>query len=206
MNKLALFALLALSCSAFATTAGSGSAPAPTRAAATKAPAAKAAPKTTAKKLSAAEAAVIEKFVSLQDAAISTFLSLGDTLEGVKNKKTADAAAPTVKEAGEKLADIITQVEALGDPSEAAQQAIMSRLANVSEKNEIAEQVMVPLLTLMMQNPPCYGSEALHTEITNLLANLQGAAGIEEEEVEEGITPLQEPDAEEQQPESEPQS
>ncbi len=190
MNKLALFALLAISCSAFATTAGASGA------AAAKTPAAKAAPKTVAKKVSAAEAAVIEKFVALQDAAISTFLSLGDTLESVKDEKSADAAAPTVKAAGEKLADIITKVEALGDPSEAAQQAIMSRLANISEKNEIAEQVMVPLLTLMMQNPPCYGSEALHTEITNLLANLQGAAGIDEA-AEEGISPLQEPDADE---------
>ncbi len=125
-------------------------------------------------------------------------MELGETLRGVKDKEKADAAAPTVKMAGEQLCTIIASVEALGEPSEAAQQAIMARVANVAEKNEIVEQVMVPLLTLMMQEPPCYGSEALQTELSNLLANLQGAAGIDEEG-EEGveIVPLQEPDSDE---------
>ncbi len=153
-----------------------------------------------ARTASAAEAATVEKFVSLQDAAIATFLELGGTLRGVKDRESADEAAPAVKMAGEQLYTIISAVEALGEPSEAAQQAIMARVANVAEKNEIVEQVMLPLLTLMMQQPPCYGSEALQVELTNLLANLQGAAGMEETDEAQGPAPLQEPDADEQQP------
>ncbi len=200
MNKLALVAALALVCTPLATaktdTQTTAPAAAPKAASTRTASSGNTTGKAAAKKASAAEAAVIEQFVALQDAAISTFLQLGDTLHGVKDKDSADAAAPTVREAGEKLAGIITQVEALGEPSEAAQQAIMSRLANVSEKNEITEQVMVPLLTLMMQNPPCHGSQSLHTELTNLLVNLQGAGGVDAEDEEESA-PLQEPDADE---------
>ncbi len=151
------------------------------------------------KKLTAAEAAVIEKFVNLQDAAIATFLELGDTLEGVTDKESADAAAPTVKMAGEQLYTITAAVEALGNPSEGAQQAIMSRMANVAEKQRIEEAVMEPMLTLMMQEPPCYGSEALYVALDGLLANLQGAAGLDDEEVDAHADAaiLQEPDSDE---------
>ncbi len=196
MNKTALAAVIILACSPLAH-AKEGNAP---KQSAAPAASAKAAPGKTARKASSAEAATIEKFVSLQDAAIATFLELADTLKGVKNQTSAEAAAPTVKMAGEQLYTIISAVEALGEPSEAAQQAIMARVANVAEKNRIVEEVMLPLLTLMMQEPPCYGSETLQTELTNLLVNLQGAAGIEDGEAEPP-TPLAEPDAEEQQPE-----
>ncbi len=146
-----------------------------------------------------AEEALVNKFVDLQDAAIKTFLELGGTLRGVKDKASADAAAPTVKMAGEQLCTIISAVEALGEPSEAAQQAIMARVANVAEKNEIVEQVMLPMLSLMMQEPPCHGSDSLQTELTNLLTNLQGAAGMEDADEGEDIefVPLMEPDADE---------
>ncbi len=142
------------------------------------------------------ESSVVEQFVNLQDAAIATFLELGETLQGVKDKESADAAAPAVKMASEQLHTIITAVEELGEPTEAAQQAIMARIANVTEKNEIVERAMIPLLTLMMQNPPCMGSEELMTELGNLLSGLQGASGIEDEELEE-TAPLKEPDADE---------
>ncbi len=193
MNKSLLAAVLILSCAPLAPAKEASGVKSPAPSAAATSPA-----KT--KKMSATEAATIEKFVALQDAAISTFLELGDTLRSVTDKESADAAAPTIKMAGEQLCTIITAVEALGEPSEAAQQAIMARIANVAEKNEIMEQVMVPMLTLMMQAPPCYGSEALQTELTNLLANLQGAAGIEEEEGDEednAPATLREPDADE---------
>ncbi len=157
------------------------------------APAPAAAP---AKQVPAAESADVEQFVNLQDAAIATFLELGETLQDVKDKESADAAAASVKLASEQLRTIITAVEALGDPSEAVQQAIMARIANVAEKNEIVERAMVPLLTLMMQNPPCMGSEALMTELGNLLSDLQGASGIEEDELED-TAPLKEPHADE---------
>ncbi len=204
MNKSLLTATLLLTCSSLAGATEKASAPpspASTPAAAAPArPSAARAGQSKARKTSPAEAAVIDKFVSLQDAAIATFLELGDTLQSVKDKESADAAAPTVKMAGEQLYTIITAVEALGEPSEAAQQAIMSRVANVAEKNRIEEQVMLPLLTLMMQEPPCYGSEPLQTELTNLLANLQGAAGLQDEDVEEmeSAMPLQEPDSDEE--------
>ncbi len=191
MNKIALLSLLSLSTVLVAQATEGDRAQQPTPATTTAKitpPKAKKAP---------AEAALVEKFVNLQDAAIATFLELGDTLRGVKDKEGADAAAPAVRIAGEQLYTIISAVEALGDPSEAAQQAIMARVANVAEKNRIVEQVLVPLLTLMMQEPPCYGSEALQLELSNLLANLQGAAGVEEGEPDTP-TPLQEPDADEQ--------
>ncbi len=198
MKKTAIVLTLALTCCSFAL-AKEGTAAAAKAAPTAKATATSKAASAKARKAAAAETAVVEQFINLQDAAIATFLELGDTLQGVRDKKSADAAAPTVKMAGEQLYTIISAVEALGDPSEAAQQAIMARIANVAEKNEIVEQVMVPMLTLMMQQPPCYGSEALQTELSNLLANLQGAAGIEEDEVEEveANLPLQEPDADE---------
>ncbi len=202
MNKIAL--ALTLVCLPLAAAADSKpTTTAPVKAKATTAKSAKtqAATKSIGKsrRISAAEAAVIDKFVRLQDAAIATFLELGDTLAGVKDKESADAAAPTVRLAGEQLCTIISAVEALGEPSEATQQAIMSRVANVAEKKRIAEEVMEPMLTLMMQEPPCFGSEALHTEIVGLLANLQGAAGLDDEEVEEHADAaiLQEPDADE---------
>ncbi len=199
MNKLSFAAALALACSplvsAHADTPLTPPATPPKAAAARPAAPAKAAAKAPAKKVSPAEAALIEQFVALQDAAISNFLSLGTTLKGVKDKQSADQAAPTVRAAGEKLADIIARVEALGTPSEAAQQAIMSRMANLAERKRIEEEVMLPLVLLREMEPPCYGSETLYTEITNLIINLQGAAGIEEGE--DDPAPLQEPDADE---------
>ncbi len=190
MKNTLIIAAMALTCISFADTSEKKTTTPP---ATTKATAA------ATKKANAAEAALIKKFVSLQDAAIETFLELGDTLASVKDKESADAAAPTVKMAGEQLCTIISAVEALGEPSEAVQQAIMSRAANVAEKNSMTKEVMLPMLTLMMQEPPCYGSEALQTELTQLLSRLQGAAGMDEEEVEEATSSsrLREPDADE---------
>ncbi len=200
MTKTVLAAALALTCATLAHATGANAAKPTSADSAKAATSGKAAPAAT-KKISAAEAAeaaVVEQFVSLQDAAIATFLELGDTLQGVTDKASADEAAPVVKVAGEQLCTIISAVEALGEPSEAAQRAIMTRIANVAEKDRIVEQVMVPLLTLMMQEPPCYGSDALQTELTDLLANLQGAAGVDDEEGEgPEVAPLREPDADE---------
>ncbi len=193
MNKLSLLALLAIASTPLSLAKESGIVKPSVTPAAT-APTATA--RTSTKKASEAEAAVVEQFVHLQDAAITSFLELGDTLREVKDEESANAAVPAVNAAGTKLCDIISQVQSLGEPSEAAQQAIMARVANVAEKNEIIEQVMVPLLTLMMQNPPCYGSNALYDEISLLLENLQGAAGVEEADDNE-VAPLQEPDADE---------
>ncbi len=198
MKKTSFAALLALACAplaqatADAIATGSTNPPAPT----SKTTTTKTVVRTTGK--TAAETALVEQFVALQDKAIATFLELGETLRGVKNQQSADAAAPTVKQAGENLFNIISKVEALGEPSKAAQQAIMARVANEAEKTRIVEQVMVPLLTLMMQNPPCYGSDSLNSELNNLLTNLQGAAGLDEDEADEDIpAPLQEPDGDE---------
>ncbi len=199
MKKTLLTMLLACSlCAQASELPPANQAPTPTPAAGAKTSSAKAVP-ARSKEADAAEAAVVEQFISLQDAAIATFLELGDTLQGVTDRKSADEAAPTVKMASEQLCTIINAVEALGAPSEAAEQAIMARVANVSEKNEVVEQVMLPLLTLMMQEPPCYGSESLLTELSNLLTSLQGAAGVDEEDVQEaedGVD-LREPDADE---------
>ncbi len=201
MNKTVLAAALALATPALSLATGTNTDKQPAAAAAPAATT-KAAPArtgTTKGKKAAAEEALVNKYVDLQDAAIKTFLELGSTLRGVKDKKSADTAAPTVKLAGDQLCLIIRQVESLGEPSEAAQQAIMARVANVAEKNQIVEQVMVPMLTLMMQEPPCHGSDSLHSALSDLLANLQGSAEAveEEEEAEIEVIPLQEPDGDE---------
>ncbi len=171
--------------------------PAPARAATAKPAAKPAKPMSAAAK---AEAATIEKFVALQDAAITCFKELGVTLEGVTDETSADAAAPAVRVLSEQLCSVIARAEALGEPSVAVKQAIMARMADKTEQEELANQVMMPLLDLMMQEPPCYGSDALHDELMAMLVNLQGAAGMEEDddaEGTEGSAPLQEPDADE---------
>ncbi len=209
MKSHLLMTAIALACTPFVqakNSNGSTTAPESTTAAAPSKPAssvvskARAAAKaaTRAKSISAEEAATIDKYATLQDAAITNLLKLGKTLKGVKDTVSADAAAPTIKQAGENLYNIISEVEALGEPSEAMQHAIKARIANETEQNEIMEQVMVPMLSLMMQDPPCYGSDTLNTELVNLLENLKGAAGVDEEA--EDHAPLQEPVQDEEQP------
>ncbi len=185
-----LIALAATACSTLALAATDK--PAAPKEAAKPAKAAK--PKSAAAK---AEARRISRFVELQDAAFACFMELGETLELVTDQERADAAAPEVQAIAEKLCGIIAEVVSMGEPSEVAQQAIMARMADKAEQDKIAEKVMLPLLDLMMMDPPCHGSEALHAELTALLENLQGAAGVDDEDVEAEAPRLTEPDAEE---------
>ncbi len=137
----------------------------------------------TAPKLSAAETQA-QDYITQHKKIRKIFRQLGLLVRSVRDKESADAAAPKAAKLTDALSAAMEQVEALGDPSAQVEAHILSYLhSNEEESNALAEDSISPMITLLLDEPPCYGSEALNAELSRLLGTLRDAAWSEEEEL-----------------------
>ncbi len=143
---------------------------------------------------------VVERYVALHEGATASFRALGKSLAGVKDKASADAAVPAVREATDALLGMLEEADDLGGSPEAqrellaAEEEILKRVNSDEVGAEIAETVIHPAVDLLMQEPSCYGSEGLATELAALLDGLMPDEGDFH-----GPGPmLEEPDADEE--------
>ncbi len=164
MKQLILAALLALSCPLLASAKGSAAA----------------AP---ASGHSASVEAKAQAYIALHKKTHRIFRQLGVLVEEVDDKASADAAAPGAAKLADAFAAVMAELARLGDPSPEVETAIVDYMASREDEIEaLAEDVVSPMVDLLLDEPACYGSEALEQELSRLLGSLRDAAWSEEEE------------------------
>ncbi len=165
MKHIALAALLALTCPLLASAKGSAATkPAPAHTASTEAKA--------------------QAYIALHQKTHNIFRQLGVQVEEVDDKDSADAAAPQVAKLADAFAAVMAELAQLGDPTPEVEAAIVDYMTSREEEIEaLAEDVVSPMMNLLLDEPACYGSEALANELSRLLGSLRDAAWSEEEEV-----------------------
>ncbi len=125
-----------------------------------------------------------QAYISLHKKTYQIFRQLGALIDEVDDRESADAAAPQVARLTDAFAKAMGQVEALGNPPPDVEAALLAYMSRREEEIEaVADDVVAPVVQLLLDSPACYGSEALAAELTRMLGSLRDAAWHEEEVV-----------------------
>ncbi len=128
------------------------------------APAAPAAPAPAAE-APAVDPAEYAKYEAPARETINAMKEIMETLKGISNKETADAAAPKVKELVQKMDALKSASEGLAEPSEAIQAKLKAEFEG--ELMGILSGMQQAFLPVVMQQ--CYGSTALMEALAPML-------------------------------------
>lgn len=108
----------------------------------------------------------LEAALAVHHAWLGTMQELTAVMQGVKDKETADAAAPKVRELGERLQQL--QKEAAGfAPPTAAEEAAYRAAINTAEIKKTVDAFMQAIITSAQAQT--YGSAELSKALENLL-------------------------------------
>lgn len=103
---------------------------------------------------------------------IKVLQALSDSLSTVQDTATADAAAPTVANLHTQLRSIKEQESKLPPPTNAVQQYLQTELSAKQTKTLCRSSVSKALQLICIQQPACYGSQALQKELQAVLDTL----------------------------------
>lgn len=110
-----------------------------------------------------------ELAISLATQTFDSIKAATDILQKVKDKPTADAAAPEIAQLGSRIQQLQQQAEQWGEPDEEVEQALMDHFeAQEEELRTMFQSFMSIIFPLISVDPPCYGSSALQEALKPL--------------------------------------
>ncbi|MBE6416950.1 MAG: hypothetical protein E7033_00625 [Akkermansiaceae bacterium] len=121
-------------------------------------------------------------YLKLSQQYVAILQKISACLATVHDKATAEAAAPTVAELTYQLRGLKRQESKLPRPSRAVQEYLKTNLSENSLKDLCRQSAGHALQLTILQEPACYGSLALQTELAVFLDTLSSTPEPAEKE------------------------
>lgn len=110
----------------------------------------------------------LEAAMAVHRAWLGTLQELTAVMQGIKDKETADAAAPKVHELGERLQQLQKEAAGFAPPTAAEETAYKAAINTTEIKKAVDDFMKAVIISARSQT---YGSAALSLELENLLGH-----------------------------------